>query len=59
VVATLGTYVYPVFGELPVQAIDTMLVMKPAEYDRMVHALAFGFGARRQEPGSAGLFCVS
>jgi hypothetical protein len=48
-----------VFGELPVQAIDTMLVMKPAEYDRMVHALAFGFGARRQEPGSAGLFCVS
>jgi integrase len=29
--ATLGTYAYPVFGELPVQAIDTALVMKAIE----------------------------
>jgi integrase len=28
---TLGTYVYPVFGDLPVQAIDTALVMKAIE----------------------------
>ena len=29
--ATLGTYVYPVFGALPVQAIDVGLVMKAIE----------------------------
>jgi integrase len=29
--ATLGAYVYPVFGDLPVQAIDTALVMKVLE----------------------------
>jgi integrase len=29
--ATLATYVYPVFGDLPVQAIDTGLVMKALE----------------------------
>jgi hypothetical protein len=29
--ATLGTYVYPVFGSLPVQAIDVGLVMKVLE----------------------------
>ena len=29
--ATLETYVYPVFGELPVQAIDAGLVMKAIE----------------------------
>jgi integrase len=29
--ATLGTYVYPVFGALPVQAIDTALVIKAIE----------------------------
>lgn len=28
---TLGTYVYPVFGDLPVQVIDTALVMKAIE----------------------------
>jgi integrase len=28
---TLGTYVYPIFGELPVQAIDVALVMKVLE----------------------------
>jgi hypothetical protein len=26
--ATLGTYVYPAFGQLPVSAVDTGLVMK-------------------------------
>jgi integrase len=30
--ATLGAYVYPVFGELPVQAVDTGLVMKAIEH---------------------------
>ncbi|MGH7031548.1 MAG: tyrosine-type recombinase/integrase [Steroidobacteraceae bacterium] len=29
--ATLATYVYPVFGKLPVQAVDTGLVMKALE----------------------------
>src|SRR5207245_8727541 len=29
--ATLGAYVYPVFGELPVAAIDTGLVVKVIE----------------------------
>jgi integrase len=29
--ATLGTYVYPVFGSLPVQAVDVGLVMKAIE----------------------------
>jgi integrase len=29
--STLGTYVYPVFGPLPVQAIDTGLIMKAVE----------------------------
>jgi integrase len=29
--ATLGTYVYPVFGSLPVQAVDVGLVMKALE----------------------------
>ncbi len=29
--ATLETYAYPVFGELPVQAVDTALVMKALE----------------------------
>jgi hypothetical protein len=29
--ATLGAYVYPIFGDLPVQAIDTALVMKAIE----------------------------
>src|SRR5439155_11338499 len=29
--ATLGTYVYPVFGALPVQAVDVGLVMKAIE----------------------------
>ena len=29
--ATLGTYVYPVFGSLPVQAVDVGLVMKAVE----------------------------
>jgi len=29
--ATLGTYVYPVFGSLPVQAVDVGLVMKVIE----------------------------
>lgn len=29
--ATLATYVYPVFGNLPVEAIDTALVMKAVE----------------------------
>jgi integrase len=29
--ATLGAYVYPIFGDLPVQAIDTGLVMKAVE----------------------------
>jgi integrase len=29
--STLGTYVYPIFGALPVQAIDTGLVMKVLE----------------------------
>jgi hypothetical protein len=28
---TLGAYVYPVFGSLPVQAIDVALVMKAIE----------------------------
>jgi hypothetical protein len=29
--STLGTYVYPTFGDLPVQAVDVGLVMKAVE----------------------------